>query len=409
MSLVSPSKVNIHKTHILISIANITNLDQHGIIDKTPFYFQPTNPGSDSELALLCPELQTYRVCVKRNFYYKCAGKSYDIFKLIESNFTDIIILSQSIDISFNYSMTAKIPKQKYKLVMQALINWFSPSNWWQFVYPAIDKIGVICLTNDERHAINIYPKIVFDGLHEKILTGLCRRIDNIIQSITKPRTEIHNTNINKHIGYPTTNAPELWIKFGDRHVSIRSDAKLKPSTPNDFITGKDVIHYLIANTGFKKLCRYEYQGFAEFLIFNTPQPDIKLCLSAFIRDNKLIAVSQTDLAGGYSARLAELITYHAAHIIQLITNKWQKLISPDGGNLEYKDVVLTVELIQLTDQQSSIITELQNPVPDIQIWDIEMGYGAWTSTRSKLFTWAELELLTGSPPVIKLMSQDTK
>ena len=62
--------------------------------------------------------------------------------------------------------------------------------------------------------------------------------------------------------------------------------------------------------------------------------------------------------------------------------------------------MVLTIELVAVP----SFETPRQELIQRIQIWNIEMGYGAWTQTGSKLFTWAELELLTGTPPVIKLI-----
>jgi len=217
-----------------------TNLDQHGLIDKTPFYFQPANTNLDVETTVLSPELQTYRLFVKRNFYRKCAGKSYDIFQLIDSYFIETVILPSSTDISFNYSMTAKIPVTKYKLVLQALINWFSAANWWWLVFPS-DKTGIITLKDEERLALCDYPRLVKGGRQEQVITELCKRIDDLI----------------KYIGYnhqtATNTSSCLWLRFCNPYVSIRPGSQLKP-TMDAKLSGRDVLNYITQHTGFKQL-----------------------------------------------------------------------------------------------------------------------------------------------------------
>lgn len=394
MSVITP--VLDKKTHIIIPIIDKSNLDQYGLIDKTPFYFQPTNTSIDSEFIVLNPELQTYKLCVKRNFYSKCANKSYNIFKLIDSYFVETVIISSSTDISFNYSMTSKIPITKYKLVLQALNNWFSIANWWQLIFP-IEKVGMITLKNEEIHALREYPNLVKNGRQEYIIKELYKRIDNLIHYICA--------------GSDNNDTSKLWIKISVPQVSIRPGSVLKANnnSSNFKISGKDVIDYLIQHTGLKKLCSYEYQGYIDILLFNLPPPNTELCISAFIRTNKLIAISQSELSIGYSSRLTKIINSYAAQIINMINSKWQKLISINGGKLEYEDVVLTIELILSSvnhENKSTTISVDNNELREIKIWNIEMGYGAWTLTGSKLFTWAELELLSGIPPVIKLISK---
>ncbi len=385
------------KTHIIIPITDKSNLDQYGLIDKTPFYFQPTNTSIDSEFILLNPELQTYKLCVKRNFYSKCANKSYNIFKLIDSYFVETVIISSSTDISFNYSMTSKIPIAKYKLVLQALINWFSVANWWHLFFP-IDKVGMITLKAEEIQALREYPNLIKNGRQAYIIKGLYDRIDNLIHYICASVD-----------GFDTD---KLWIKISDPQVSIRPGSVLKSNNNSDTlkVSGKDVIYYLIQHTGLKKICSYEYQGYIDILLINLPPPDPELCISAFIRSNKLIAISQSDLNIGYSSRLTKIINSHANLLINMINSKWQKLISIDGGKLEYEDIVLTIELIISNvnnhETKSAPISVETYELCDIKIWNIEMGYGAWTLTSSKLFTWAELELLSGIPPVIKVLSK---
>ena len=125
-------------------------------------------------------------------------------------------------------------------------------------------------------------------------------------------------------------------------------------------------------------------------------------------------------LSKGYTARLSNLVSSHSRQIIEWITGTWQQLIAPNSSNtrLEYEDVVLTIELVSPPPPPSSVTKYLTRQIEeiagisvediwlwDIRLWDIEIGYGAWTMTGSKLFTWAELELLTGQPPVIKLMA----
>jgi hypothetical protein len=389
MALLQPLHGQNKKTHIIIPMTDKTNLDQHGLIDNTPFYFQPANTNLDVETAVLAPELQTYRLCVKRNFYRKCAGKSYDIFQLIDSYFIETVILPSSTDISFNYSMTSKIPIPKYKLVLQALYNWFSAANWWWLIFPT-ERAGIISLKYEERLALYDYPKLVKCGRQEQVIAELCERIDDLIRYISYNHPTATNTGSN------------AWLRFCNPLVSIRPGSQLKPSRDIK-LSGRDVLNYIIQHTGFKHLCLHEYQGYVDFLLINIPDAIQELCLSVFIRADKLIAISQTDLNMGYSARLSKLINTYAAQIIHLITLKWSGLISINGGQLEYEDVVLTIELIpeaSCTDHES---------VSGIQVWNIEMGYGAWTQTSSKLFTWAELELLSGIPPVIKLISKPAK
>lgn len=392
-------KMENRKSYLIIPVSNIQNLDQHGLIDRTPFYFQPTN--IDPELLLLNPDLQTYKLCVKRDFYRKCAGKSYNIFQLIYGYFTDIVLVSSSTDISFNYSMTTKVPIQKYKLVAQALVNWFSASNWWELVFPK-DKVGIICLNDDERRAVCSYPKLVKGGAQEQIINKLCARIDNLIKYITRSSV---NPSLANQLTKPSPNNPHrLWIKFCNSLVSIRTGSELKPSTDtNNDWSGYDVLNYLLQHTGLKQICSQEYQGYVDFLLFNLPPANPELCLSVFIRGNKLIGFSQSDLGVGYSARLSQIVNYNADQLIQITTQKWQELIcNRENGNIlvEYEDVVLTIELVPVPSFEKSGLEIIQ----EIQIWNIEMGYGAWTQTGSKLFTWAELELLTGTPPVIKLI-----
>jgi hypothetical protein len=407
------------KSYLIIQVSNIQNLDQHGLIDRAPFYFQPTiiNNNIDPELLLLNPDLQTYKLCVKRNFYKKWASKSNNIFGLIDSYFTDIIIISSSTDISFNYSMTSKVPIQKYKLVAQAFVNWFSAANWWQSVFP-VDKVGIICLTAEERRAVYSYPKFAKGGAQEQIIIKMCARIDNLIKYIT--RNSPNPSAINQLNKPQADNPSKLCVKFCNSLVNIRPGSELKPSTDtNNVCSGYDVFNYLIQHTGFKKICSQEYQGYVDFLLFNLPPANPELCLSVFIRDNKLIGFSQTDLKMGYSARLSQIITYCAEQLIiltntkwqglinntgQLTNTKWQELINNTGNSsnklIEYEDVVLTIELIPIPSTENPELELIQG----IQIWNIEMGYGAWTQTGSKLFTWAELELITGTPPVIKIM-----
>ena len=370
--------MEITKQYILIPVFDIINLDQHGLIDKTPFYFQPSMHNLDVETSVMVPGLQMYRLCVKRNFYRKCAGKSYDILQLIASYFTNIVIIPNSMDISFNYSLTAKVPISKYKLVCQALTNWFSPINWWWFVFSS-DRAGIINLTEAERLAVKEYPRQHRDGQLAKIIDELCQRIDMLIKHIT--------------IGLNPSD-DGIWLRFFEPNVSIRPGTKLTANTADGTLSGHDVLDYLTAHTGFKKLCRQEYQGIIGFLLLSLQPANNELCLSAFIRGNKLIGISQTNLSGGYSARLSGLIHSHATQIIQWINRKWQELIRKDGARLEYEDVVLTIELVP--DREF---------LHEIRLWNIEMGYGAWVPTGSKLFTWAELDLLTGDPPVIKIIT----
>lgn len=395
-------EINI-KTHIIIPVTRIINLDQKEILDKTPFFFQPTNNTLDIEIAVLAPELQTYRLCVKRDFYKKCVNKSYNIFHLIDGYFTDIVIISSTIDISFNYSMTSKIPQHKYKLVIQALINWFSPANWWWMVYPP-NSVGIICLTEDERYAFREYPNIIKGGLLEQIIKKLCKRIENLINYISINPQNTNNTTAHT-INHTTDHNLNFWIKFCNPMVSIHPGSKIQPSTKS-LLSGKDILNYLLQHTEFKKLCIQEYQGPANFLLFNMTPANPELCLSVFIRANKIIGFSQTNLHIGYIARLDKLITSYATQIINMTNIKWQELISNhDNQNnllVEYEDVVLTIEL--LTEMTNVNNSELF--INSIRIWDIEMGYGAWTNTGSKLFTWAELELLSGIPPVIKLIAK---
>jgi len=399
------------KSFLIIPVSNIQNLDQRGIIDRTPFYFQPTMTDIDPELLLLNPDLQTYKLCVKRNFYRKCATKSYNIFQLIDGYFTDIVLVASSADISFNYSMTSKIPIQKYKLVAQALVNWFSAANWWHAVFPA-DKVGLICLTDDERRAVCSYPKLAKGGAQEQLIIKLCARIDNLIKCITCSTTTATNTSLGNQLTKSqsdTSQLAPLWVKFCNSLVNIRPGSEIMPSANNNFCSGYDVFNYLIQHTGLKQICNQEYQGYVDFLLINLPPANPELCLSVFIRDNKLIGFSQTDLAAGYSARLSQIVNHCAEQLIQMTTAKWQGLITDkQNGNMlvEYEDVVLTIELIpSLVNSNSSENTKQEiELLQGILIWNIEMGYGAWTQTGSKLFTWAELELLTGTPPVIKIM-----
>lgn len=393
-SATKPNTKLYKKSYLIIPVSNIQNLDQHGIIDRSPFYFQPTIPNIDPELLLLNPDLQTYKLCVKRDFYKKCAGKSYNIFQLIDGYFTDIVLVSSSTDISFNYSMTTKVPIQKYKLVAQALVNWFSAANWWQLVFPK-DKVGIISLNNDERRAVCSYSKLVKGGVQEQIINKLCARIDNLIKYITLSRYGINSIPPQK-----------LWVKFCNPLVFIRPGSELKPSSDiNNVCSGYDIFNYLIQHTGLKQICSQEYQGYVDFLLFNLPPANRELCLSVFIRDNKLIGFSQTDLSSGCSSRLSQIVNHNAEQLIQVTDKKWQGLINNSDNSIykliEYEDVVLTIELIPVP----SFETPGLELIEGIQIWNIEMGYGAWTQTGSKLFTWAELELLTGTPPVIKLIS----
>ena len=392
------------KSYLIIPVSNIQNLDQHGLIDRTPFYFQPTITNIDPEFLLLNPDLQTYKLCVKRDFYKKCASKSYNIFQLIDGYFTDIIIISSSTDISFNYSMTSKVPYQKYKLVAQAFVNWFSAANWWHAVFPK-DKVGIICLTDAERQAVCSYPKMAKGGAQEQIISKLCARINNLIKYITRATTDPSSTHQLTKLQQNTP--PRLWVKFCNSLVSIRPGSELKPSADtNNVCSGYDIFNYLIQHTGLKQICSQKYQGYVDFLLFNLPPANPELCLSVFIRDNKLIGFSQTDLKMGYSARLSQIVNHNAEQLIQLTYQKWQGLINNSGNSIhkliEYEDVVLTIELIPVPSFETPGLELIQG----IQIWNIEMGYGAWTQTGSKLFTWAELELLTGTPPVIKLIGQ---
>jgi len=389
-------------SYLIIPVSNIQNLDQHGLIDRTPFYFQPTITNIDPDFLLLNPELQTYKLYVKHDFYKKCTSKSYNIFQLINSYFTDIIPISSSANISFNYSMTSKVPMQKYKLVIQALVNWFSASNWWQLVFPK-DKVSIISLTDAECQAVCSYPKFLKGGAQEQIIVKLCARIDNLIKYITKDSA--NPSTANQLTNHQLTNPHRLWIKFCNSLVNIRPGVEIMSSTENSNIcSGYDIFNYLIQHTGLKQICSQEYQGYVDFLLFNLPPANPELCLSVFIRDNKLIGFSQTDLSVGYSARLSQIVNHNAEQLIELTHQIWQGLINNTGNSIykliEYEDVVLTLELI--------LVSSFEPPglelIKGIQIWNIEMGYGAWTQTGSKLFTWAELELLTGTPPVIKLI-----
>ena len=365
---------------VIIPVVDNSNLDQKNLIDKTPFYCQPINTGLDCvKTEVWADACQTYNLYVKQDFYLKCAGKSYNIFSLIDSYFIDTIVISSNKDISFNYSMTAKIPVSKYKLVYQALINWFSPVNWWRLVFPT-DSVCIINLTTSERLAVSEYPRIPKDGQKEQVIHELCHRIDALIRHITTGET--HNTK------------DGVWLRFCEPNLSVRPGAKLLPNPEYTRLSGRNVLDYLVAHTGFKQLCRQEYQGIPGFLLFNLPPAIPELCLSAFIRGNKLIGISQTDMVGGYSARLSKLVHSYPTQIIQWITNKWHELISHDGGHLEYEDVVLTLELVPGNEF-----------LDEIRLWNIEMAYGAWAHTGSKLFTWAELDLLTGNPPVIKIIT----
>ena len=58
------------KTHIIIPVVDNTNLDQKNLIDKTPFYFQPTNMGLDVvRTEVWVDACQTYNLYVKKDFY----------------------------------------------------------------------------------------------------------------------------------------------------------------------------------------------------------------------------------------------------------------------------------------------------------------------------------------------------
>jgi hypothetical protein len=371
------------KTHIIIPVVDNSNLDQKNLIDKTPFYCQPTNTSLDVvRTEVWADACQTYNLYVKKDFYRKCAGKSYNIFQLIDSYFTDTVIIPNSVDISFNYSLTSNIPMSKYKLVCQALTNWFSPINWWWLVFSP-DRAGIINLTEAERFAVSDYPKLPRDGQTAQIIKELCQRIDALIRHIT--------------IGLNSADSA-VWLRFCEPNMSVRPGTKLGTNSTDVTLSGRDVLDYLTAHTGFKQLCRQEYQGIVGFLLLSLPPAIPELCLSAFIRGNKLIGISQTDLSSGYSAMLSGLIHSHATQIIQWINRKWQELISTDGSRLEYEDVVLTIELVP--DREF---------LHEIRLWNIEMGYGAWAPTSSKLFTWAELDLLTGNPPVVKFITNQTR
>lgn len=396
---------SIGKTYIIIPVVDTVNLDQKNLIDKTPFYCHPTNMGLDVvRTEVWADTCQTYNLYVKKDLYIKCASKSYNIFSLIDSYFIDTIVISSNKDISFNYSKTAKIPQAKYKLVLQALINWFSAANWWWQVFPD-NRVGIISLTESERAAMSEYPRTVKGGKISITIQGLCSRITALIQHISsssQPHTS-SDTGVN------------IWLRVCNPQVSVRPGAKLA-TKPDAKSLAVDILDYLVYQTGFKQVCRQEYQGPADFLLFNLPQPISELCLSCFIRGNKLVGISQTDLSKGYTARLTKLVSSRAQQIIEWITVKWQQLIAPNSSNtrLEYEDVVLTIELVsppppgRETKYLSGQLDEIADTVlEDIRLWDIEMGYGSWTATGSKLFTWAELELLTGQPPVIKLMADN--
>ena len=396
------------RTYIIIPVVDTTNLDQKNLIDKTPFYCQPINTGLDFVgTEVWADACQTYNLYVKRDFYLKCASKSYNIFSLIDSYFIDTIVISANKDISFNYSKTTKIPVTKYKLVCQALINWFSAANWWWQVFPD-NRVGIISLTESERAALSEYPRTVKGGQIPVTLQGLCSRIIALIQHIcssSQPNT-CSDTGLN------------IWLRVCNSQVSVRAGAKLA-AKPDAKSLAVGILDYLVYQTGFIQLCKQEYQGPADFLLFNLPQPISELCLSCFIRGNKLLGLSQTDLSKGYTARLTNLVSSRAQQIIEWINVKWQQLIAPNSQNssntrLEYEDVVLTIELVSpsLPSSETKYISGKHEEIADIvlediRLWNIQMGYGSWTTTGSKLFTWAELELLTGKPPVIKLMANN--
>jgi hypothetical protein len=410
------------KTHIIIPVVDTVNLDQKNLIDNTPFYCHPTNTGLDVvRTEIWADSCQTYNLYVKRDFYLKCASKSYNIFSLIDSYFIDTIVISSTKDISFNYSKAAKIPQAKYKLVCQALINWFSAANWWWQVFPD-NRVGIISLTESECTAMSEYPRTVKGGQIPVVLQGLCSRITALIQHISSSSQP--NTNPASYANTGTNTSSNIWLRMCNSQVSVRPGAKLA-TKPDAKSLAVDILDYLVYQTGFKQLCRQEYQGPADFLLFNLPQPISELCLSCFIRGNKLIGISQTDLSEGYTARLTNLVSSCAQQIIEWINVMWQQLIAldrPDRLNrsnssntiLEYEDVVLTIELVSPpppsgeTKYLSGQLEEIADTVlEDIRLWNIEMGYGSWTTTGSKLFTWAELELLTGQPPVIKLIAKN--
>jgi hypothetical protein len=424
------------KTHIIIPVVDTINLDQKTLIDKTQFYCQATNIDLDVVgTEVWADACQTYKLYVKKDFYLKCASKSYNIFSLIDSYFIDTIIISSSKDISFNYSRTAKIPHAKYKLVCQALINWFSAANWWWQVFPE-NRVGIISLTETERVALSKYPRIAKDGQIAITIQGLCSRITKLIQHIMSNSKNNNylanytntssNTNGNTSANDTGTN---IWLRACNPQVSVRHGAKMLAKLDTKLLA-IDILDYLVYQTGFKQLCRPEYQGSADFLLFNLPQPISELCLSCFIRGNKLIGLSKTDLSKGHIARLSNLVSIHAQRIIEWITMMWQQLITPNSSytSLEYEDVVLTIELIPNSRANNYLLGHFKTPeditvedivvddivvdniqLDNIQLWNIEMGYGAWTMTGSKLFTWAELELLTGQPPVIKLIANNKK